>query len=186
MFINDLSYCFDKYMKPNFEIGDAWHHYILIYPDSGGKAEIFIRVPGWTVGGIDIEKVDEKLIIKKISINECYQSHYIDNFENIVNDMFIGKPVSLDKKESEDDWEGSHVYCKQFIEDNESCKLCMMKSIDTNALKSDCEIRANAEKLSRKEKRKQIHQLLAFAGIVSGLSGYSEESTYEKEDHSQK
>lgn len=173
-FINELSYCFDKHMKPNFKIGEAWHHYILFYPNDS-ETQIFIRVPGWTVGGIDIEKVDEKLIIKKISINECYQSHYIDNFENIVNDMFIGKQFSLDKNEAEYDWDGSHVYCKQFNEDNENCKLCMMRSIDTNKLKSDCEIRANAEKLSRKEKRKQVHQLLTFAGIVSGLSGYTSE-----------
>lgn len=73
--------------------GYCWRHYIL-YDDYHKKNNIMaIRIPGGTVGGIEL---DDNNVIKEIKVNTNYVvDTYPDNVEEIINNEFVGFKVEV-------------------------------------------------------------------------------------------
>nr|DAD59694.1 MAG TPA: hypothetical protein [Bacteriophage sp.] len=73
--------------------GYCWRHYIL-YDDYDKKNNIMaIRIPGGTVGGIEL---DDNNVIKEIKVNTNYVvDTYPDNVEEIINNEFVGFKVEV-------------------------------------------------------------------------------------------
>lgn len=166
---NQISYFMDKRMKPGFKIGDAWHNYIMYVKSDIEEGRLFIRVPGYTVGALYIEKREDDYVITGFSINKDTLSQYADNIEEMLNKEFAGKKYDFSKDDNGVKWKGEHMYCKLYDDNLEECRHCMMNYINSNTIK-ECPKRDRAR---RRNTTRMAIGLLSFAAAIQSIGGYT-------------
>ena len=80
--------------KPDEFYLDCYKHYIYAYQDDFKKeGYVAIRVPGGTVGDLEI---DDNQIIKSITIDTNYViKSYPENVNEIINELFVGQKIEI-------------------------------------------------------------------------------------------